>query len=76
MRDEWSQQDGTGTESTDKYKNVSEPDFRNSDGTPNTQKNAAAKKAKEAYDKALAEAKSSKMTKMQLKKLLIMQKLS
>lgn len=60
VRDEWSQQDGTGTESTDKYKNVSEPDFRNSDGTPNTQKNAAAKKAKEAYDKALAEAKKLK----------------
>lgn len=60
MRDEWSQQDGTGTESTDKYKNVSEPDFKNNDGTPNTQKNAAAKKAKEAYDKALAEAKKLK----------------
>ena len=60
VRDEWSQQDGTGTESTDKYKNVSEPDFRNSDGTPNKQKNEAAKKAKEAYDKALAEAEKLK----------------
>lgn len=60
VRDEWSQQDGTGTESTDKYKNVSEPDFRNSDGTPNTQKNAAAKKAKEDYDKALANAEKLK----------------
>lgn len=54
------QQGATGTQATDKYKNVSEPDFRNSDGTPNKQKNEAAKKAKEAYDKALAEAEKLK----------------
>lgn len=49
-----------GTVTTDRYKNVTEPDFKTADGKPDTKKNEAAKKAKEAYDKALAEAEKLK----------------
>ena len=49
-----------GTVTTDKYKNVSDPDFKDADGNADTQKNADAKKAKEAYDKALEEANKVK----------------
>ncbi|RFT36497.1 peptidase, partial [Bifidobacteriaceae bacterium NR017] len=45
-----------GTVTTDKYKNVTEPDFKTADGKDDTAKNTAAKAAKEAYDKALEEA--------------------
>ena len=45
-----------GTVTTDKYKNVTEPDFKTADGKDDTAKNTAAKVAKEAYDKALEEA--------------------
>lgn len=54
------QQAGTGTQASDKYKNVSDPNFVNDDGTPDTQKNDAAKKAKAAYDEALEHAKELK----------------
>ncbi|WP_449674270.1 hypothetical protein ACTQKJ_04310 [Eggerthellaceae bacterium PR-HUZ602407-17] len=49
-----------GTVTTDKYKNVSDPDFKDADGNADTKKNADAKKAKEAYDKALEEANKVK----------------
>ena len=49
-----------GTVTTDKYKNVTEPDFKKADGSDDTERNEAAKKAKEAYDKALEEAKKVK----------------
>ena len=49
-----------GTVTSDKYKNVSNPDFKTDDGKPDTAKNNAAKKAKEDYDKALEEAKALK----------------
>ncbi len=45
-----------GTVTTDKYKNVTEPDFKDDNGNADTTKNEDAKKAKEAYDKALEEA--------------------
>ena len=45
-----------GTVTTDKYKNVDKPDFLNDDGTSDTKKNEDAKKAKTAYDEALAAA--------------------
>lgn len=54
------QQAGTGTQASDKYKNVSDPSFVNDDGTPDTKKNAAAQKAKADYDKALEHAKELK----------------
>lgn len=54
------QQAGTGTQASDKYKNVSNPNFVNDDGTPDTKKNDAAKKAKAAYDEALEQAKELK----------------
>ncbi len=46
----------TGTQATNQFKNVSDPDFKDADGKPDTKKNEDAKKAKEAYDKALEEA--------------------
>ncbi len=49
-----------GTVTTDKYKNVTEPDFKKADGSADTERNEAAKKAKEAYDKALEDAKALK----------------
>ena len=45
-----------GTVTTDKYKNVTNPDFKDADGNADTAKNNAAKKAKEDYDKALEDA--------------------
>ena len=45
-----------GTVTTDKYKNVTEPDFKTADGKPDTAKNDAANQAKKDYDKALEEA--------------------
>ena len=49
-----------GTVTTDKYKNVSDPDFKKADGSDDKNRNEAAKKAKEAYDKALEDAKKVK----------------
>ncbi len=49
-----------GTVTTDKYKNVTEPDFKKADGSDDTERNEAAKKAKTAYDEALAEANKVK----------------
>ncbi|RFT35630.1 hypothetical protein CG399_08870, partial [Bifidobacteriaceae bacterium NR015] len=43
-----------GTKDSDAYRNASDPHFLNTDGKPDTKKNDAAKKAKAAYDKALA----------------------
>ncbi len=50
----------TGTQATNQFKNVSDPDFKTADGKPDTKKNEAAKKAKEDYDDALAEANKVK----------------
>ena len=54
------QQATTGTKASDKYKNVTEPDFKDANGNADTTKNEAAKKAKEDYDKALEEANKVK----------------
>ncbi|MFW0894562.1 peptidase [Gardnerella sp. Marseille-Q9181] len=54
------QQATTGTKASDKYKNVTEPDFKTADGKPDTAKNDAAKQAKKDYDKALEDAKKLK----------------
>ncbi len=54
------QNPATGTQATNQFKNVSDPDFKTADGKPDTEKNEAAKKAKEAYDKALANAEKLK----------------
>lgn len=54
------QNPATGTQATNQFKNVSDPDFKTADGKPDTKKNEAAKKAKEAYDKALANAEKLK----------------
>ena len=45
-----------GTVTTDKYKNVTEPDFKDANGNDDTKKNKEAQDAKTAYDNALAEA--------------------
>ncbi len=50
----------TGTQATNQFKNVSDPDFKKADGSDDTAKNDAAKKAKEDYDKALANAEKLK----------------
>ena len=50
----------SGTQATDRYKNVTDPDFKDASGNADTKKNEAAKKAKEDYDKALEEAKALK----------------
>ena len=50
----------SGTYETDKYKNVTEPDFKKADGSDDTERNKAAKKAKTDYDDALTEAKKLK----------------
>ena len=50
----------TGTQATNQFKNVSDPDFKKADGSDDTAKNDAAKKAKEDYDDALAEANKVK----------------
>ena len=49
-----------GTVTTDRYKNVTDPDFKDASGNADTKKNEAAKKAKEDYDKALEDAKALK----------------
>lgn len=54
------QNPATGTQATNQFKNVSDPDFKTADGKPDTKKNEAAKKAKEDYDKALANAEKLK----------------
>lgn len=46
----------TGTQATNQFKNVSDPDFKKADGSDDTERNEAAKKAKADYDKALEEA--------------------
>lgn len=50
----------TGTQATNQFKNVSDPDFKTPDGKPDTKKNDNAKAAKKAYDEALAEAEKVK----------------
>ncbi|MFU0538637.1 peptidase [Gardnerella vaginalis] len=54
------QQATTGTKASDKYKNVTEPDFKKADGSDDTERNNAAENAKTAYDEALAEAEKVK----------------
>lgn len=50
----------TGTQATNQFKNVSDPDFKKADGSDDTERNEAAKKAKADYDKALDEANKVK----------------
>lgn len=50
----------TGTQATNQFKNVSDPDFKKTDGSADTERNEAAKKAKTDYDNALAEANKVK----------------
>ena len=45
-----------GTVTSDVYRNASDPHFLTADGKPDDARNSAAKEAKKAYDKALAEA--------------------
>ncbi|MDK7192538.1 peptidase [Bifidobacterium sp. UMB1197] len=52
--------DPTGTQATNQYKNVTDPDFKDADGNADTTKNEDAKKAKEAYDKAFQDAEAVK----------------
>ena len=54
------QQATTGTKASDKYKNVTEPDFRKADGSVDTDRNNRAAASKTAYDDALAEAEKVK----------------
>ena len=54
------QQAATGTQATNQFKNVSDPDFKTPDGKPDTDKNNKAAAAKTAYDEALAEANKVK----------------
>ncbi|RFD80261.1 peptidase [Gardnerella vaginalis] len=49
-----------GTVTTDKYKNVTEPDFKKADGKADDAKNKAAKEAKKAYDEALQAAEAAR----------------
>ena len=51
------QQAATGTQATNQFKNVSDPDFKTADGKPDTDKNAKAAAAKKTYDEALQAAK-------------------
>ena len=50
----------TGTQATNQFKNVNDPDFKKADGSADTERNEAAKKAKEDYTKALEEANKVK----------------
>lgn len=50
----------TGTQATNQFKNVSDPDFKKADGSDDKDRNEAAKKAKTDYDKALDEANKVK----------------
>ncbi|MFU0469550.1 peptidase [Gardnerella vaginalis] len=54
------QNPASGTQATDRYKNVNDPDFKKDDGSDDTDRNNAAKEAKKAYDKALEDAKTLK----------------
>ena len=54
------QNPASGTQATDRYKNVTDQAFQTDDGKPDDKKNKAAKAAKEAYDKALEDAKALK----------------
>ena len=54
------QQATTGTKASDKYKNVSDPDFKTPEGKTDEARNNAAKEAKKAYDEALAAAEKVK----------------
>lgn len=50
----------TGTQATNQFKNVSDPDFKTADGKTDETRNNAAKEAKKAYDEALDEANKVK----------------
>lgn len=50
----------TGTQATNQFKNVSDPDFKKADGSDDKDRNEAAKKAKTDYETALAEANKVK----------------
>ncbi len=54
------QNPASGTQATDRYKNVTEPDFKTPDGKADEARNNAAKEAKKAYDEALQAAKDAK----------------
>ena len=54
------QNPATGTQATNQFKNVSDPDFKTADGKPDDTKNEKAKAAKKAYDEALQAAKELK----------------
>ena len=49
----------TGTQATNQFKNVSDPDFKTADGKADDAKNKAAKEAKKAYDEALQAAEAA-----------------
>ncbi len=48
----------TGTQATNQFKNVSDPDFKTPEGKTDEARNNAAREAKKAYDKALEDAKT------------------
>ena len=50
----------SGTQATNQFKNVSEPDFKTPDGKADETKNNAAKAAKKAYDEALKAAEAAR----------------
>ena len=50
----------TGTQATNQFKNVSDPDFKTPDGKADDAKNKAAKEAKKAYDEALQAAEAAR----------------
>ena len=52
------QNPASGTQATNQFKNVSDPDFKKADGSDDTERNNAAREAKKAYDKALEDAKT------------------
>ena len=54
------QNPASGTQATNQFKNVSDPDFKKADGSDDTERNNAAREAKKAYDKALEDAKALK----------------
>ena len=54
------QNPATGTQATNQFKNVSDPDFKTADGKADDAKNKAAKEAKKAYDEALQAAEAAR----------------
>ena len=50
----------SGTQATNQFKNVSDPDFKKADGSDDTDRNNAAKEAKKAYDEALQAAEAAR----------------